>query len=358
MPVHSCVLSAFSPFLCGALSAMPSPRNGQKRLIEVQSMESCTLLRLVSLLYSGQLHEDKGDVLSAACKLGISIPHRSTKRTSSEQNTQTDFTNTAVEKECQTETLSSENPVETVGASLWRSDQGLYTYTDGSDITLNVALQNVPGNPEGMPSLPVMDVVHESAMYPTVSGPACLPQVYVCPTAATSQPPAPQVQPSLPSNISYIDALVSQGESAGGEDCVLDAFARFENNIPGFINYFIDANISEQSQRGEIKSKGRGRRARGASGGFNVKGEKLSISRGQQHVGRSGRVARMVWIGQGGGRVGRVLGSRQVLKNQGRRTRQNTGAMKEEGGRGRSSSRARQRETGSRALEGQVGVKK
>lgn len=172
VPVHSCVLSAFSPFLCGALSAMPSPRNGQKRLIEVQSMESCTLLRLVSLLYSGQLHEDKGDVLSAACKLGISIPHRSTKRTSSEQNTQTDFTNTAVEKECQTETLSSENPVETVGASLWRSDQGLYTYADGSDITLNVALQNVPGNPEGMPSLPVMDVVHESAMYPTVAAPA------------------------------------------------------------------------------------------------------------------------------------------------------------------------------------------
>ncbi|XP_056327843.1 uncharacterized protein LOC130240386 [Danio aesculapii] len=172
VPVHSCVLSAFSPFLCGALSAMPSPRNGQKRLIEVQSMESCTLLRLVSLLYTGQLHEDKEDVLSAACKLGISIPHRSPKRTSSEQNTQTECMNPSVEKECQTETLSSEHPIETVGASLWRSDQGLCTYTDGSDITLDVALHNIPGNPESMPCLPVMDVVPESAMYPTVAAPA------------------------------------------------------------------------------------------------------------------------------------------------------------------------------------------
>ncbi|XP_021336956.2 uncharacterized protein isoform X2 [Danio rerio] len=175
VPVHSCVLSAFSPFLCGALSAMPSPQNGQKRLLEVQSMESCTLLSLVSLLYTGQLHEDKEDVLSAAYKLGISIPQRSPMRTSSEQNTQTECT--TVEKECQTETLSSENPIETLGASLWRSDQGLCTYTGGSDLTLDVALQNIPGNPESMPSLPVMDVVPESAMYATVSGPACLPQV-------------------------------------------------------------------------------------------------------------------------------------------------------------------------------------
>lgn len=143
VPVHSCVLSAFSPFLCGALSAMPSPQNGQKRLLEVQSMESCTLLSLVSLLYTGQLHEDKEDVLSAAYKLGISIPQRSPMRTSSEQNTQTECT--TVEKECQTETLSSENPIETLGASLWRSDQGLCTYTDGSDLTLDVALQNIPG---------------------------------------------------------------------------------------------------------------------------------------------------------------------------------------------------------------------
>lgn len=170
VPVHSCVLSAFSPFLCGALSAMPSPQNGQKRLLEVQSMESCTLLSLVSLLYTGQLHEDKEDVLSAAYKLGISIPQRSPMRTSSEQNTQTECT--TVEKECQTETLSSENPIETLGASLWRSDQGLCTYTDGSDLTLDVALQNIPGNPESMPSLPVMDVVPESAMYATVAAPA------------------------------------------------------------------------------------------------------------------------------------------------------------------------------------------
>ncbi|XP_042625960.1 uncharacterized protein LOC109101560 [Cyprinus carpio] len=185
VPVHSCVLSAFSPWLCGALSAMPSPRNGQRRLIEVQAVEACTLLSLVSLLYSGQLNEDKEEVLSAACKLGIDIPQQVAKRPSTEQNTQTECMKEVAERECQTETVPSEcqNPKETIesvhliGTSSWRTDQGICTYTDGSDITL-ATLQNVQVNPENMPSFQVMDVVPETAMYPTASGPACMPQVY------------------------------------------------------------------------------------------------------------------------------------------------------------------------------------
>ncbi|XP_058654500.1 uncharacterized protein LOC131553684 isoform X2 [Onychostoma macrolepis] len=185
VPVHSCVLSAFSPWLCGVLSAMPSPRNGQRRLIEVQAVEACTLLSLVSLLYSGQLNEDKEEVLSAACKLGIDIPQQISKRPATEGNTQTECMKEVAERECQTEAVPSEcqNPKETIesvnliGTSSWRTDQGLCTYTDGSDITL-AKLQNIQGNPENMPSFQVMDVVPESAMYPTASGPACLPQVY------------------------------------------------------------------------------------------------------------------------------------------------------------------------------------
>ncbi|KAK2890978.1 hypothetical protein Q8A67_013621 [Cirrhinus molitorella] len=185
VPVHSCVLSAFSPWLCGALSAMPSPRNGQKRLIEVQAMEACTLLSLVSLLYSGQLNEDKEEVLSAACKLGIDLPQQVSKRPSTERNTQTECMKEVAERECQTDTVPSEcqNPKETIervnmiGTSSWRTDQGLCTYTDGSDITL-ATLQNVQVNPDSMPSFQVMDVVPESAMYPTANGPTCLPQVY------------------------------------------------------------------------------------------------------------------------------------------------------------------------------------
>ncbi|XP_016429103.1 uncharacterized protein LOC107756473 isoform X3 [Sinocyclocheilus rhinocerous] len=183
VPVHSCVLSAFSPWLCGALSAMPSLRNGQRRLIEVQAVEACTLLSLVSLLYSGQLNEDKEEVLSAACKLGIDIPQQVSKRPATERNTQTECMKEMVERECQTEAVPSEcqNPKETIesvhliGTSSWRTDQGLCTYTDGSDITL-ATLQNIQGNPENMPSFQVMDVVPENAMYPTASGPASLPQ--------------------------------------------------------------------------------------------------------------------------------------------------------------------------------------
>lgn len=252
---------------------MPSPRNGQRRLIEVQAVEACTLLSLVSLLYSGQLNEDKEEVLSAACKLGIDIPQQVAKRPSTEQNTQTECMKEVAERECQTETVSSEcqNPKETIesvhliGTSSWRTDQGICTYTDGSDITL-ATLQNVQVNPENMPSFQVMDVVPENAMYPTVSGPACLTQVYVRPPPASyQQPPTPLPPHPYPSHSTNVEPLAREGQPAlggvsEGEECLIESFAQFENNIPGFINYFLDTNITqgagqrEQSQRGDLKT--------------------------------------------------------------------------------------------------------
>ncbi|XP_056113299.1 uncharacterized protein LOC130089789 [Rhinichthys klamathensis goyatoka] len=373
VPVHSCVLSAFSPKLCGTLSAMPSPLNGQRRLIEVQAVEACTLLSLVSLLYSGQFKEDKEEVLLAACKLGINIPQREAKRLATEKNTQTEWIKAVSERECQTEsvpTLPSEyrNHIETIatviGPSSCRSDQGLCTYTDGSDITL-ATLKNGQGNPENIPSFQVMDVVPETPMYPTVSGPACLPQVYVCPPAASyQQPPTPLPTHPHPSHSTCVEQLANQdrvtlGSVLEGDECVLEAFAQFENNIPGFINYFLDTNISqgvgqrEQSQRGmrgDIKTEGRARRGRkaGLSEGFALKGEVLNICKREQNMNRFGRVPRSAWMGQGGGRVGRRLDLRQMFKNQERRRRQGRGVIKEEGEKGKSSSRARQRKTGSR----------
>ncbi len=358
VPVHSCVLSAFSPWLCGSLSAMPSPRNGQRRLIEVQTVEASTLLSLVSLLYSGQLNEDKEDVLSAACKLGIDIPQQVSKRPGTERNTQTECMEEVAERECQTEAVPSEcqNPKETI-------ESVNLMYTDGSDITL-ATLQNIQGNPKNMPSFQVMDVVPESAMYPTASGPACLPQVYVCPLSASyQQPPTPLPPQSYPSHCTNVEPLAREGQPTlggilEGEECVLETFARFENNIPGFINYFIDTNITqgagqrEQSQRGmrgDFKTEGRVRRA-GARGGFALKGEGLRICKREQNMNRCGRVARSAWMGQGGGRVGRILDTRQMFKNQEKlkRRRQGRGAMKEEGEGGRSRGRPRQRQTGSR----------
>ncbi|KAM9819690.1 uncharacterized protein ACBT44_009378 isoform 1-T2 [Syngnathus typhle] len=75
VPTHSCVLAAFSPYFSQKLSATPSPPNGQKRQIQVQSLKAHTLLKLVGLLYSGEL-EVKGsvehsDVMNAVQKFGI-----------------------------------------------------------------------------------------------------------------------------------------------------------------------------------------------------------------------------------------------------------------------------------------------
>ncbi|XP_050983110.1 uncharacterized protein LOC127175860 isoform X1 [Labeo rohita] len=369
VPVHSCVLSAFSPWLCGALSAMPSTRNGQRRLIEVQAVEACTLLNLVSLLYSGQLNEDKEEVLSAACKLGIDIPQQVAKRPSTEQNTQTECMKEVADGECQTETVLPEcqktiESVNLIGTSSWRTEQGFCTYTDGSDITL-ATVQTVQGNPDNMPlpSFQVMDVVPESAMYPTANGPACLPQVYVCPpTSSYQQPPTPLPPHPYPSRSTNVEGQPALGGISEGEECVVEAFSQFENNIPGFINYFLDTNIvqgagqREQSQRGmrgNVKTEGRATRARGAGarGGFALKGEGLSVCKRGQNMNRCGRVAGSARMGQGGGRVGRMLDTRQMFKNQERlkRRRQGRGAMKEEGERGRSSSRRpRERKAGSR----------
>lgn len=329
------------------------------------------MLSLVSLLYSGQLNEDKEEVLSAACKLGIDIPQQASKTPATERNTQTECMKEVVERECQTEAVPSEcqNPKETIecvnliGTSSWRTDQGLCTYTDDSDITL-ATLQNIQGNPENMPSFQVMDVVPESAMYPTASGPAYLPQVYVCPPSASyQQPPTPLPPHPYPSHSTNVEPLAREGQPAlggvsEGEECVLEAFARFENNIPGFINYFLDTNIAqgagqrEQSQRGDVKTEGRVTRVRraGARGGFALKGEGLRICKREQNMNRCRRVARSAWMGQGGGRVGRMLDTRQMFKNQEKlkRRQQGRGAMKAEGEGGRSRGRPRQRQTGSR----------
>nr|XP_049576488.1 uncharacterized protein LOC125968951 isoform X2 [Syngnathus scovelli] len=75
VPTHSCVLAAFSPYFSQKLSATPSPPNGQKRQIQLQSLKAHTLLKLVGLLYSGEL-EVKGsvehsDVMNAVQKFGI-----------------------------------------------------------------------------------------------------------------------------------------------------------------------------------------------------------------------------------------------------------------------------------------------
>lgn len=75
IPTHSCILAALSPYLSERLSASPSPLFGQKRQLKLQTVKAQTLLKLVGLIYSGEVEVKVGveqnDLLSAAIKFGI-----------------------------------------------------------------------------------------------------------------------------------------------------------------------------------------------------------------------------------------------------------------------------------------------
>eukprot|EP00063_Salmo_salar_P080150 XP_014054985.1 PREDICTED: BTB/POZ domain-containing protein 18-like isoform X2 [Salmo salar] len=73
VPAHSCILSALSPQLSCALSTSPAPPSGQSHLLDFQAFGACTLMRLVGLLYSGEMvgEGERQKVISAATRLGI-----------------------------------------------------------------------------------------------------------------------------------------------------------------------------------------------------------------------------------------------------------------------------------------------
>lgn len=75
VPTHSCVLAALSPYLSQRLSTSPSPPYGQKRQLRLQAVTAQTLLKLVGLLYSGELEVkgdgEQNDVLAATHQFGI-----------------------------------------------------------------------------------------------------------------------------------------------------------------------------------------------------------------------------------------------------------------------------------------------
>ncbi|XP_062332883.1 uncharacterized protein LOC134032841 [Osmerus eperlanus] len=76
VPAHSCILSALCPQLSCVLSSTPPSSSGQSNLVEFQAFGACALLRLVGLLYSGEMvvegEVEREEVMAAAAKLGIS----------------------------------------------------------------------------------------------------------------------------------------------------------------------------------------------------------------------------------------------------------------------------------------------
>ncbi|KAM8771753.1 uncharacterized protein AB9X84_001256 isoform 3-T4 [Acanthopagrus schlegelii] len=75
VPIHSCIVAALSPHLSQKLSASLSPPLGQKRQLQLRAVKAQTLLKLVGLMYSGEVEVkgsvEQNDVLSAARQFGI-----------------------------------------------------------------------------------------------------------------------------------------------------------------------------------------------------------------------------------------------------------------------------------------------
>ncbi|KAF4094209.1 hypothetical protein AMELA_G00010320 [Ameiurus melas] len=361
VPVHSCVLSAFSPRLYGTLSSMPVPMTGQRRLIELQAVDACTLLNLVSLLYSGQLHENREQVLSAAQTLGIEVPQwqeeerhggkvgrikdpdqeiqkevdarewddRMTRRMEEgsggekekirESSTQTECARETDETSAQTDLACSEHQnIQTVcliDQSTCSTNQELHGYMDIHDPGL--ALQVVYPEMKST-TCDTLAKAAETGDNHTVSESACVSQIYLF--SLEQHQPSISVTPH-PHN-SFLDQSVVV--PAAGADAIND-LTRFEGNIPGFISYFLDStnsqNIERRGQgcaREEAKDEQVGKRAKTRStGGVSVRAWPKWIrgGMGKRHMERWGMVARLAWWGQGGGRVGRMLETRSTGKN-------------------------------------------
>lgn len=414
VPVHSCVLSAFSPRFYGTLSSMPVPMAGQRRLIELQAVDACTLLSLVSLLYSGQLHENREQVLSAAQTLGIELPQweeeerhgekvgrrreredadqeiekevdarewddRMTRRMGEssgrekekirESGTQTECERETGERDAQTNLACSEpQSIQTIylfDPSTCPTNQELGSFMDVQDTAL--AMQAI--HPERKTiTCDVLAVAPETGDGHSVSESACVSQMYLYSLETSQNQTSTSV--TLHPQKGFSDQSVVA--PAAGADPIND-LKQFEGNIPAFINCFLDSTYP-QNIRGMGQGQGvregvrdeqvvKRARARSTAGGSVSKWVRWAGGgRGRRpKVERLGLVARLAWMGQGGGRVGRLLETRSTGKirmrsfqrQQGRETLVEAGEAR---GRGRHRQRGK---TGTIAgSEEQVGVLK
>lgn len=402
MPVHSCVLSAFSPRLYGTLSSMPVPMAGQRRLIELEAVDAGTLLSLVSLLYSGQLHENREQVLSAAQTLGIKLPQwpedkiheekvgrrkeredvdqeiakevdarewndRMARRMEEggggekekirESGTQPECGRETDERGAQTDLASSEpqniQTVYLIDQSTCSTNQELGSYMEIHDTAVRSERKST-----------VCDVL---AMAPETGNghveidSACVSQIYLYSMETLLHQPSTTVSHHPHINLLDRSLVVPEAES----DAIND-LKQFEGNIPGFISHFLDSNDSQ-----EIGKRGRGCARKGAKEEHVVKRGRVRSTgkewvgwigggrggRRQRRMERWGLVARLAWQGQGGGRVGRLLQTRSTGKNPVRAFRKGNEALVETSearGRGRHGQRGK---TGTIAgSKGQVGV--
>lgn len=389
VPAHSCILSAISPQISSALSSSPAPPAGQSHLLEFRNLDGCTLLRLVRLLYSGEMvgegERERQEAISAAAELGIhglvEVPRT--------QGESPGSCGKQVEVGVQTEPLAPEEPDGRGGLRreardgctlLWRDatsggEGDTWTQNEQAQVkelpppppplspqpstsfeTIDMAslhsLTQASHSsllPEQIPHIPLsllytpeehqmhqlssapMHFLQESPVSQNRSVCVLTPPPTLPPYVSRLLPPTPP--PPLPSQAALSDiAAAEQWESLEIE--------KFQGNIPGYINDFLNSPQTVGSEKTSRRGRPRGRKHaadRGASraaastsrtrtprGGRRSRG-KLTQTVDVQDV-RVSKLQKLFlqrWgtrlsrTGQGGGAAGRALflKPREVLKS-------------------------------------------
>ncbi|CAB1422295.1 unnamed protein product [Pleuronectes platessa] len=363
VPAHSCLLSAISPLVSSTLSSTPAPPAGESRLVEFQSLDSCTLLRMVRLLYSGEMagegEKEKQEAISAAANLGIHGLVEVTRR--DHKSSVEEGGGRHVEVGVQTEPMMLEDykkkrvkwrrEVRDGCTLLWKETQS-YSEKDMWTQTEELQGSRAPSTPSAT-SVETMDMaaLHNAEQTDAQILPFQIPHIPISllylPENQINQPPsasaasmqdstaaeptagAVAVPPfcSVPLSLQPFSTLCAR-DATEGEEWLDEQFERFQGNIPGFINNFLHPDKEEGGGRGRAgRSRGAGggrprragaaeRRAgrpRGSTGGRwrgrltqTVDVQKVGVSKVQKlFLQRWGR--RSTRTGQGGGAAGRKL---------------------------------------------------
>ncbi|KAM7417628.1 hypothetical protein PAMA_017321 [Pampus argenteus] len=380
VPAHSCILAAISPHFSAALSSTSALPAGQSRLLEFQTLGTCTLLHMVRLLYSGEMagegEEEKQEAISAAAKLGIHGLVEVTER--DRKSRKWDGESQQTEVGVQTEpVMIEESEPRDVSTFLWKemlSNGEKDSWTQTEELQVNTAPSYHPAasfetiDVTDLQSLRQIDshLVHPqipcipiSCVYPPdanqTSHPFSAPAASFQKSPATGHTPVAVVEPpysSVPPSLLPFSSQATpwaadphsywagpQGASkdvAEGEKWEDEHLKHFQDNIPGFISYFlnpdeVDGPCRERPQRrgagvggarraetGErrarrpqVRARGRGRR--GLTQTVDV--QDVGVSSLQKlFLQRWGRPP--CTKGQGGGAVGRklFLKTRELLK--------------------------------------------
>nr|XP_029132082.1 uncharacterized protein LOC114919047 [Labrus bergylta] len=259
VPAHSCILSAISPQISSSLSALPAPPTGQSRHLDFRALGTCTLLHLVRLLYSGQMagegEEERQEAVSAAARLGIHGLVEVTRGRNEEGEGQ------HREEGVQTEPLIPGEGEErrgrwrreerNEGTFLWRetvSDGKKDTWTQTEELQVTTA---TPSHPAA--SFETIDMGALQTLQQTE--PHLLPPyVSYLPVSLVYEPDETQGR-----NTPSTDRCWAGAAAGDLEDNQLE---QFHDNIPGYINYF----LNPHQEAGPCRGRKSGRRAAGTGG--------------------------------------------------------------------------------------------